>query len=49
VKGGEIQQRGSASNSNGRKNEEPPLIQDTPALVADYFKGLYYCPDSWNH
>ncbi|KAF8350644.1 actin cytoskeleton organization protein [Amanita rubescens] len=40
LKGVEIQPLDGASNGNGRKNEEPPLIQDTPALVANYFKDM---------
>lgn len=48
LKGVEIQPPDGASNGNGRKNEEPPMIRDTPALVANYFKGLCYGPDPWN-
>jgi len=40
LKGVEIQPLDGASNGNGRKNEEPPLIQDTPALVVNYFKDM---------
>lgn len=49
LKGVEIQQLSASSNGDGKKNEEPPLVQDTPALIANYFKGLCHHPDSWSH
>ena len=49
LKGVEIEPLNGSSNGDSKRNEEPPLIRDTPVLIANYFKGLCHHPDSQSY